>query len=249
MKGLKELRAFKAIVFDLDDTLYFERDYVRSGFRAVASFIERCAGISAETAFHDFENLVECGHAKDTFDQWLAGTKGSVSLTSADLVSVYRNHAPDIAPVPGIPRLLRQMRPKLKLALLTDGRLEQQQRKIEALGIAGEFDRVLLSDSLGRAYWKPSVKPYEAVLSSLDVAPGASVYVGDNPMKDFFGARSLGMATIRVRDARGLYAAAEPPTPEHAPDAIIGSLELLEETLVELGQEQHQTGAFSYGSR
>jgi putative hydrolase of the HAD superfamily len=59
----------------------------------------------------------------------------------------------------------------------------------------------------------------------LSVAGGEAVYVGDNPRKDFRGAREAGMATIRIRRPEGLHAQDEPATPADAPDREIGSLE------------------------
>jgi FMN phosphatase YigB (HAD superfamily) len=51
--------------------------------------------------------------------------------------------------------------------------------------------------------------------------------VGDNPAKDFLGARRTGMVTVRIRRPDGIYRDSEPPTLEHKSDFEIGSVEEL----------------------
>ena len=41
----------KAVIFDLDDTLILERDFVFSGYRAVAKYLEAGRGLSAERIY------------------------------------------------------------------------------------------------------------------------------------------------------------------------------------------------------
>jgi putative hydrolase of the HAD superfamily len=110
------------------------------------------------------------------------------------------------------------------LGLVSDGYLEAQQRKWAALDIDRYFRAVVFSDELGRAHWKPSPLPYRTVLDRLMIAAERAVYVGDNPTKDFRGARLTGMSTIRVRRHGGLYAHLEPSSPDDAPDAEISDV-------------------------
>src|SRR3546814_13775930 len=84
------------VVLDLDDTLYLERDYVRSGFKAVEQWLalERAAAGFSDTCWRLFEG----GHRGDIFDQGLLelGLDSHAELV-AQLVTVYREHHPDIA--------------------------------------------------------------------------------------------------------------------------------------------------------
>src|SRR5213592_4647719 len=86
----------RAVVFDLDDTLYPESAYVRSGFRAVAEEAARRYGVSADEAYSELERLFEDGVRGNTFDRWLSarGIDGDV----ADLMAAYRAHTPTIDP-------------------------------------------------------------------------------------------------------------------------------------------------------
>jgi putative hydrolase of the HAD superfamily len=140
------------------------------------------------------------------------------------MVRVYRSHRPVLAPFPEVPRLLARLRPRFRLGLLSDGYLAVQQGKLAALGLGGWFDAIVFSDQWGREAWKPSPRPFLAVLEALRVPAERAVYVADNPAKDFLGARRLGIYTARVRRPDGEYAGLTPPTEQHAPHITVGAL-------------------------
>jgi putative hydrolase of the HAD superfamily len=215
---------WQAVVFDLDDTLYPERDYVFSGFRAVAGWAERNLGIPASQGFTELQSLFESGVRGDTFDRWLA-MHGHGDNLVPKLVQVYREHEPKIAPFPNVSAILAKLHTRFRLGLLSDGYLDVQRRKLAALKISKYFDEVLFSDTLGRQYWKPAPKPFEMLLYRLGVKdPGEAVYIADNPLKDFLGAKQIGMGTIWLRWPEGEYANLEPPTDAHKPDVQTFSL-------------------------
>ena len=60
-----------AVVFDLDDTLYAERDYVLSGMGAVAAWVEAELGSGADEAFAELVALFDQGVRGRVFDLWL----------------------------------------------------------------------------------------------------------------------------------------------------------------------------------
>jgi putative hydrolase of the HAD superfamily len=111
-----------------------------------------------------------------------------------------------------------------QIGLVSDGYLDVQQRKWMALGLDYLFDAVVFSDSLGRENWKPSTAPFKLVLERLKIAPEHSIYIGDNPRKDFLGARQLGMYTIQVKRTESEYGNLQPPGAEYCPDLTINSL-------------------------
>jgi putative hydrolase of the HAD superfamily len=208
---------WRAVVLDLDDTLYPEAAYVRSGFRAVAARAQETLGVPAAEAEAELVALFEEGVRGDTFD----------------LVAAYRAHAPEIAPCPEAQALLRRLRADgSAVGLLSDGDPAVQGRKLDALGLWEAFDAIVVTGELGPDAGKPSPRGFEEVLRRLgDAPPGEAVYVSDNPAKDFVGARRAGMRSIRVRRPGGIYAALEPETPEHAPDAEVSGLDELPSAL------------------
>jgi putative hydrolase of the HAD superfamily len=219
---------WKAVVFDLDDTLYPERDYVLSGFRAVAEWSEARLSIPASEGFVELRALLDRGVRGDTFNQWLSARQKLDKSLIEQLVGVYRDHNPEIRPFPGVPELLSSLKKSSSLGLLSDGYLGVQQRKLQALNLRHFFDAVVFSDEWGRAAWKPNTLPFEKTLEKLgNIGPASAVYIADNPLKDFLGARKAGLATVQVKHPGGLYAGADPPTIDHRPDIVINSLDLI----------------------
>ncbi|MCP4363330.1 MAG: HAD family hydrolase [Chloroflexi bacterium] len=214
----------QAIIFDMDDTLYPECDFVLSGFHAVADWSVVHLGIPAEAGYTELKRLFNAGVRGDTFNQWLYhfGIAADKEIIP-QLISVYRDHEPNIMPFPTVPALLKTLHARYKLGLLSDGYLEVQQRKFKALNIAAYLDAVVFSDEWGREAWKPSTKPFTAVLERLGVKASQAVYIADNPKKDFLGANQIGMQTIWLKRAQGEYAGFTPPTFEHVPQITISS--------------------------
>lgn len=235
------MQTLQAVLFDLDDTLYPEREFVLSGFRAVASWSERRFGIPADTSLPQLTRLYEDGIRFKTFDMWLAAHHSGTSVPIADLVRVYREHTPVLHPFPDTMRTLETLRGRYRLGLLTDGVRAVQEKKVAALGIARYFQTITYSDALGRDAWKPSPTPYRATLQALQVEPEAAVYVGDNPAKDFLGARRAGMRSIRIRRLQCEHTDAEYPSQDHVPDCSIVTLDELPAALHRMEQMNTET--------
>lgn len=221
----------KAVVFDMDDTLYPESAYVRSGFRAVSDWAAERYQWDASESCTLLNTLFDQGVRGDTFNRWLAAHGQETPDSVAECVRVYRDHQPTITPYDDIPMLLKELKPHYKLGLVSDGYLTVQQAKFAALGLGEWFDAVVFSDQWGREFWKPSPRPFEDVLARLNVTASDAVYIGDNPTKDFIGARQLGMKTVWYRPEGGVYADKQPPTEAHHPDRILTSYQDLLNTL------------------
>jgi FMN phosphatase YigB (HAD superfamily) len=78
---------------------------------------------------------------------------------------------------------------------------------------------------------KPSPHPFRVILGRLGAEGSEAIYVGDNPLKDFLGARRAEMGTVRVRTPVGIYRDLEPPSSAHAPDCEVADLPSLTEVL------------------
>jgi putative hydrolase of the HAD superfamily len=228
------MSGWQAVVFDLDDTLYPERDFVLSGFRAVAGWTETHLGIPAHDGFAELRNLFEQGVRGDTFNRWLAAHGLADEGLVTQLVQAYRGHTPRIAPFPEVPGLLQRLHHRYHLGLVSDGYLAVQQRKLAALGLSGYFDAVVFSDEWGAGTWKPSPYPFQVMLECLGVEASWTAYIADNPAKDFLGAHQAGLRTVWVRRPGGMYSHLNPPSPQHAPDVEIASLTELESVLKKL---------------
>lgn len=224
------------VVFDLDDTLYPERAFALSGFRAVARHVEERHGIAGlDTRMTE---LLDAGHLGTLFAIAFAEVRPGHAKDDLDeLIAVYRNHTPVIALFGDAARALHRLAAHGPLGLITDGTARMQHAKIDALGIRDAFHHVIATDDLGgRAYSKPhplSFEQMEAVLRAYD-ADARLVYVGDNPAKDFVTPNARGWLTVQVlRDATAparIHAKAVAP-PGGEPHRIIASLDGLETAL------------------
>lgn len=221
------------MIFDLDDTLYPEREFVISGFGAAGAWISSNLGLPADQAASELLSLHDGGARGDTFDRWLKDHGFDVRPYVDRLVAAYRRHRPRIEAFPGVPGLLKRLRASHRLGLISDGPYDVQSGKLKALGLGEWFDAVIFSDLYGRDAWKPSTKPFKIALSVLGSPAKEAVYIADNPNKDFLGARELGMASIRVRPEGGYYSLCEPPTPRHAPDIEVGDIADIERVIFE----------------
>jgi len=225
----------RAVVFDLDDTLYPESAYVLSGFRALGEWAQAELGVPAEEAYAELEVLFREGVRGDTFDRWLAA-RGipDVGLVS-EMVRVYRAHRPAIEPFPEAPALLDRLGRRYALGVLSDGEVEVQSAKLDSLGLRECFTAVVVSGELGRDAWKPSPLGLRTLLERMGgVAAAEAAYLADNPAKDFIAARAAGMRSVRMRCNGGIYSRLEPETPAHAPDSEAHDLDEVEAALERL---------------
>lgn len=186
-----------AVVFDLDDSLYLEADYVRSGFNAVGEWCRHELNVESFEAAA-WQLFLE-GRRGDIFDAAL--TSLGISPPSgviARMVTVYRTHPPHIALTADSVQCLEQLRGKCKLGLITDGPAEMQWNKIRALGLEKIFDHIIVTADLGPGFSKPHPRAFTEMEKSLQAGGPQVFYVADNPAKDFIVPSQLGWRTIRI---------------------------------------------------
>ena len=219
-----------AILLDLDDTLYEEASYMRSGFAAVAARIAGMAGYAPASVLEVLLDTEQRDGRGRVFDTALAafGLAAEPALVQG-LVSLYRSHRPRIALYPGARELLARLRARGRIAIVTDGLPAMQRRKIEALDLGRAVDAIVYSWELKAP--KPDPAGFLAALAELGAAPADAVVVGDNPYHDMAAARAIGACAIRVRCGRF----AEMPAPAGAePDLEIAEIGALEAALDDL---------------
>ncbi len=228
------------VVFDMDDTLYDEVDYCRSGFAAVAAFLANIPNLTAsptEKQIRDaFRAQFDAGNRTSVFNAAL--DKLGIAYapeTIKHLVRVYREHTPEITLPAESKNVLELLSGEYVLALLTDGFLPTQKLKTHALGLQQYFQAVIYTEELGREFWKPSTKGFKHLLKQLHKKPSDCVYVADNAQKDFIGPKQLGMNTIQLIRPNRIYDT-PPANADAAPDQIIASITQLPQALKHIVQ-------------
>ena len=192
------------VIFDLDDTLYDEIEYCKSGFGAVADFLADSIKVPARDIFDALWSQFSAGNRTETFNKTLEQIRINYDDNLIrELVGVYRNHVPAIKLPADSKDVLCELSEKYKLALLTDGFLPAQQLKVQALGIEKYFDCIIYTEQLGRECWKPSPAGFEKIMQILNVNPENAVFLADNEKKDFIAPNQMGIKTIQlIRPAR-----------------------------------------------
>lgn len=193
-----------AIVFDLDDTLYPERDYVYSGFAAVAA---ACG--DAFPGVNDLALLLRERFDADSKARVFNDVVATYAPDGGDvlvqrMVAVYRAHEPKIQLYDDASACLDACAKIGRLGLISDGRLDGQQAKVRALGLAEHIACIVLTGVWGEAYWKPHARAYEHIEAAFGVRGDQCVYIADNPRKDFVSPNRMGWRTVRVQRADAL---------------------------------------------
>lgn len=200
----------KAVLFDLDDTLISEKEYVKSGYAAVAEVLSGQTGEEAESIRESLWNLFT-EDARCVFNRFYESR--GISFEKEDvlaLVKVYREHKPNIHFEEDVAETLSGLRKKgCYLGIISDGYAVTQKNKVEALHAENYFDRIILTDLLGEEYWKPSPKAFDLMQESFQVPFEEMIYVGDNPKKDFYISTKRPIKTARIYRPDGVYQESE----------------------------------------
>lgn len=196
----------KAIVFDLDDTLISERDYIKSGFKYVSKIISDRYKLDNNEVYEVMRELFK-ESSKNVFNRVLDNFNIKYKKEEVlYLVKEYREHKPNIEFYKDVIPTINKLRNNgYKLGIITDGYKETQNKKIDVLNCKTLFDEIIITDELGKEYWKPHERSYKLMSKKLNVDLSEMVYIGDNEAKDFVTANLLGVKTIRIERINGIY--------------------------------------------
>jgi putative hydrolase of the HAD superfamily len=195
----------KAVIFDLDDTLISEEKYIESGYRHISNLL---SARFERDEFEIYQLLISLFNEspKNVFNR-LFDELGIVYAQKdiLELVKEYRNHLPTIEFFDDVLPCLEDLKNRgLKLGIITDGYANAQRQKLKAVKAMEYFDEIIVTDELGREFWKPHPKAFEVMKKILNVELNEMIYVGDNPEKDFYISSIYPIGTVRVyRD--GVY--------------------------------------------
>lgn len=212
--SITEIRKYaqdkKAVIFDLDDTLYDECDYVRSGYDCVAAYLEgQNAKLSKEEIADWLYQAFE--EKRQAIDALFGEYKELDAALKQECIRIYREHKPKIELSRENRELLQELHAQgKKIGIITDGRVEGQKNKLEALGLFALIDEYIITDELAgnsdvAKFRKPNPLAFQIMCERLGCEYDDMMYVGDNKSKDFQAPVSLGMQAIWYRNKKGLY--------------------------------------------
>lgn len=187
----------RAIVFDLDDTLYPLRHFRMSAFQAVAAHLHATHDIDAEQSVWFLTRMYESRARGHELQALLHQWQLPIEFLPV-LIDVARHHQPELH-LPAVSAcVLAKLRPTWNLGILTNGPAGVQARKIQALGLSNLVDVVAYANTCGTGAGKPDRSAFSYVASALEVDPARTVFVGDDERCDIVGAMAAGMRAVRL---------------------------------------------------
>ncbi len=204
-KKLAEAANIKAVVFDLDHTLFDRYATFESILEQNEAYtvFKKSAGkknILREWSYSDKQYLhSEERHWDFTYEHLME--KGML-LKKTQKENFFKNCIYKLfmltaIPFPDTVSTLKALKAAgFKLGIITNGSHELQTRKIELLGIKDYFDEIIISKDLGTH--KPDRKLFDIMCERLEIKSEDILFVGDNPINDIDGARKAGYKTAWI---------------------------------------------------
>lgn len=176
------------VVFDLDDTLYNELDYLKSAYQHIARHLEPTNWKPL------YATMLSLYRSQENVFKNLAA---QYNVAASVLIDMYRFHSPKLQLFDGVLAVMNAITSKNgKLAIITDGRTKTQTAKLKALGIYELFDHIVISETLGTE--KPNEANFKAIESA--IAGQTYWYIADNLKKDFIAPNNLGWHSVALID-------------------------------------------------
>ena len=102
---------------------------------------------------------------------------------------------------PGVKDTIWHLHSKYQLALVSDGQTAYALAELNAVGLSGFFDPIIVSGDLG--YRKPDKRIFIAALSAMKLNPAEVLFVGNDMYRDVYGAQALGIKTVFFKSNQG----------------------------------------------
>jgi putative hydrolase of the HAD superfamily len=218
------------LVFDVDDTLYEELTFVKSGFMAVCNFINEKYNIDVTLLYKRFVNELDLGRGK-IFDNVLTTNKIYSKKLVRDCLSVYRLHKPNIKLYDDAREFIIK-HINVPKYIVTDGNKIVQWNKVKTLGLDLMVKHAFITHRYGIKNAKPSPFCFHKICKIENEIPQNIIYFGDNPNKDFVGIKKMGFKTVRL--IRGNYAEINPIFDFDADISVASFKEVTDDVLLKL---------------
>jgi putative hydrolase of the HAD superfamily len=221
------------VIFDLDDTLYPERQYAIAGFRSAARWAEAELGLKGLDV--EMTEMLDSGMLGKMFATVLS--RHAPEHTPEQLRQFHeayrRAEDPELTLFDDAAEALLRYERQGPIGLITDGTHYVQARKVKALALEQRFAKIVFTDTLGdnRAFFKPHPRPFEVMAAALGAPGDRYAYIGDNPAKDFVAPNAMGWTTVlvhrdhpRIHDVTKVAPGGEP---QHTVDTLAALPDIL----------------------
>lgn len=196
-------RKTKAVLWDLDETLYSRRSAARALFPGMFKaylYPGRDDAFLNEAADYMMRKVPRNSMLhEDAFQALLAKYPPEMPYDRSRCVDYYYANMrhfvkPSPEPLETVKKLKTMGIRQAIVTNITPDLLESQKAKVQALGIAHLFDAVIYSAEFG--VHKPDRRIFDQAAKLLGVSNDQCVFVGDDPTSDIAGALGAGMEAV-----------------------------------------------------
>ncbi len=197
----------RAVLFDLDDTLFDHRHCAREALAAVHRTHACFAGLPFDHFERQHAEHLETLHLKvlagetqidearvERFRRLFAAAGGDERQAAAAAAKYRACYVAARQAVPGARALLTRLREHARIGVVSNNLLAEQREKMEQCGLDEYVDVLIVSEQAGMA--KPDPRIFEIALARLDAAPQDALMIGDSWTADVEGARAAGIPAV-----------------------------------------------------
>lgn len=182
-------KGYKNWIFDLDDTLYPEIDYIKPAYFRLSKEIEQRNGIPVESSYNFLLDEFIRGNRHKLFDRFITSF-GLNSSSMEYMLSILRSVTIEngLQMYPHMIDFIEKLKEKeVTCFVVTNGNVEQQRNKINHLGIARHFAEIVYANNLTP---KPDPASWYFLKRKFNLNESESVYVGDAQSDELFAVNS-----------------------------------------------------------
>jgi HAD superfamily hydrolase (TIGR01662 family) len=199
----------RAVLFDMDDTLFDHRHSSRRGLMAMQQRYPCFQQATIDELEQAYMLLLEEVHLQVLLGEMNLDQARTVRMerlfaqfdekssraTVEEATRMFREtYQASRQIVPGTIALLEALRPHVKIGIVTNNILVEQQEKLRYLGLEAHVDALVVSEEVGIV--KPEAGIFRVALERLQCSAEETVMIGDAWQNDIIGARAAGIRAI-----------------------------------------------------
>jgi len=199
----------RAVLFDMDDTIFDHSLTCRAALAKLRESEAALRGRPLDEVWHEYLRLLDAVQPDvlagrltkqearvERFRQLAAMCGAEVSAADAvRLTGTYRRHYQENRRlVPGVREVLRGLRHRTVVGVVTNNEVAEQEEKLDSFGLRPLIDFMIVSEGVGVA--KPDPAIFRLALERAETAPDETVMIGDSWRSDIAGARGVGVAAV-----------------------------------------------------
>lgn len=178
----------KAVIFDLDNTLYQEKKYFYPIYEEIAYLVDQ------QKPEKILKDMLQYRAIDDStvFNNIIEKYQLPIMYLSK-FIEIYQHSNINLKINTEAKKTLDKLE-KYKLGIITNGGYQTQKNKIKLLGLSDEFDEIIITGAyFEKKHWKPHANPFLMMLEKLQLRPEECIYIGDSYKNDVLGSLKVGM--------------------------------------------------------